>query len=409
MCGLVLVINKRQNGFTLQQQSIFNTLLYLSGGFRGRDGTGVVSIDNIGNLKLAKAALPVDTFLTTTEMDELERHAFKSGWAMIGHNRSATKGSITDANSHPFWTNDNIVMVHNGTFNGSHKHIKDTEVDSEAICHLLEENESPEDALKKVDAAYALIWYNVGTKSIHLIRNHQRPLWYMELSNSYVFASEECFINFAIEKFKLQPESPPYEIEAYSMNVFTLNNDKTTEFSDQALKCAYTHPPFRHNEFSQTFYKEGPQESIYNAPYYVDMFQKVVAVLKDKIVPTKHSQLKEICAKYDPKVYTPIKVKPFEVVELTDSKYEDDYLIIGRTMDEHQLLVAFKSYLKPLEEVIHMIETEILEVEHTGVVWRREEKLFPVDNNTPLDTWNGIAMIHGYAARPVKLLEHNVH
>src|SRR5438445_324333 len=97
MCGLVLVVTKHKNGFNQTQNNVFTTLLYLSGHFRGRDGVGVVSIDNIGNVKLAKEAYTVDEFIRTKEFSELDRDAFQKGWAMIGHNRAATRGVVNSS------------------------------------------------------------------------------------------------------------------------------------------------------------------------------------------------------------------------------------------------------------------------------------------------------------------------
>lgn len=83
MCGLVMVITKNLNGFNAQQQDIFASLLYISGGFRRRDGVGVTVIDNVGNFQLAKEACSVDSFLFTKEYEELNSMAYKNGMAMI--------------------------------------------------------------------------------------------------------------------------------------------------------------------------------------------------------------------------------------------------------------------------------------------------------------------------------------
>ena len=58
---------------------------------------------------------------------------------IIGHNRKATHGSKTDNNSHPFWSDDNkIVLVHNGMVSNQKDFCKEATVDSEAICNAPE-------------------------------------------------------------------------------------------------------------------------------------------------------------------------------------------------------------------------------------------------------------------------------
>src|SRR6266850_8089954 len=109
MCGLVLVVNKQRNGFNGDQQNIFRTLLWLDT-LRGDDSTGVALIDNIGNVDIAKDAIQGTDFIRTNEYTALHNQAWKDGWAMIGHNRKATRGSITDENAHPFVVDNNIVL-----------------------------------------------------------------------------------------------------------------------------------------------------------------------------------------------------------------------------------------------------------------------------------------------------------
>jgi predicted glutamine amidotransferase len=241
MCGLVGVINKRTGGFWKQQMDVFASLLYLSGGYRGRDGTGVVVVDNLGNVQLAKSQQTVPDFLATQEFDELTRRAFRNGSIIFGHNRAATRGVVNDANAHPFIVDDKIVLVHNGTFNEDHKDLKVTDVDSEVIAHMLSENDDPEVALRKVNAAYALMWYNVDTKKFTVVRNAMRPLFIANFENMIVYASEQCFIEFAMMKhsLKLVGESKVMEITPYKAAVFTITDEKKVTFETMEMDCSY--------------------------------------------------------------------------------------------------------------------------------------------------------------------------
>jgi len=306
MCGLVMLVTKNKNGFSQPQQNIFNTLFYLSGGFRGQDGAGVFVVDNLGNVSLAKDALRVHNFLNTKEFTELESLAYKDGWAMVAHNRAATRGGVSDVYSHPFVIDDQIVLVHNGTFVGSHKHIKDTDVDSEAIGHALLEEKDIGAALKKINAAYALMWYNIENKKLHVIRNDSRPLWYMELPDCYVYASEEIFLKFAVEKFGLKPLADPFEIAAHNLGTYTLLEDGyDTDNVDIDCKYEYSQEEYGEGWWNRYAHQGGNHQQY---DYGKSIFEEVAEYYKDKLPMIRHVDWALLRDKYAK--YTVIIVEP---------------------------------------------------------------------------------------------------
>ena len=232
MCGLVLVLSKKSSGFSADQRDLFTTLLFVDT-LRGKDSTGAALITNMGNVVMAKQEGPAQNFIDTPEYEKLAQKAWDCGWAMIGHNRAATRGVINDENAHPFIVDDKIVLVHNGTFHGDHKKLKDTAVDSEAIAHMLAEH-APEEALRKIDAAYALIWYNVEEKSINFIRNNQRPLWYAETADTIIVTSEESIMRFGMSRHNMtaMKDHGPYLLKDHNFVQFTLQEDKSTRHSE---------------------------------------------------------------------------------------------------------------------------------------------------------------------------------
>lgn len=396
MCGLVMVVTKNKNGFSQVQQNIFNTLFYLSGGFRGADGAGAFVVDNSGNVMMAKEATRVHNFLGSKEYVELEGEAFRNGWAMVGHNRAATRGEVSDENSHPFVIDDKIVLVHNGTFYGSHKHIKDTNVDSEAIGHALLEEENIEEALKKINAAYALMWYNVEKKKLHVIRNDNRPLWHMELPDCYVYASEKIFLDFAIKRFSLAPTRKPFEIKAYNLGTFSLQNGGY-DVNNADIECQ---PEVEWGKWPGQYY---PSQNAHVPDYSRSIFEEAIAYYKDKFPMMIHADWALIREKYDR--YTLVNAIVDDFIVNDETKPTSDYVMIGHTIDGTNLPVIFKIYNKSQEEALKYVD-KVCSVSSTTCNWKRADEVYPVDQKLPMDKWPGIAFIHGYNPQ---IFEHNVH
>jgi hypothetical protein len=226
MCGIVGIVSAYSSGLGYDEGKAFTDMLFVDT-LRGFDSTGVFGVSNKGNVGILKAALSGPDFIQTTEYTSFMTDAVSRGKMLVGHNRSATRGSVSDKNAHPFWVDDKIVLVQNGTWNGDHSHVKNTEVDSEAIAHLLSDNEDIETALQQVDAAYALVWYNVETKTLHGIRNTQRPLAIAyTTAGSIMFASEISTILFAASRQSIKLQKAPYIIAEHNLMSFTLDADK---------------------------------------------------------------------------------------------------------------------------------------------------------------------------------------
>ena len=223
MCGIVGVISGYMNGFTVAEQDIFRDMLFFDT-LRGWDSTGVFLVTNTGNVSIRKKAIHGADFLRTEAYKDLKSKAYMKGMFMIGHNRAATKGAVNDLNAHPFWVDDKIVLVQNGTYRGSHKHHKDVEVDTEAIAHVIaEHDDNIELALQKINAAYALVWYNTQKKTLHLVRNSERPLFIVKTSDGgMLFASEYETILHAASRAKQKIVGYPEMLEEGEMWTFTL-------------------------------------------------------------------------------------------------------------------------------------------------------------------------------------------
>lgn len=214
MCGIVGVASAYTNGFSSAEADMFDSMLFVDT-MRGWDSTGAFVVDKHANVSIAKEASEGPKFLRTPEYKKLRGEAVWKGIFMVGHNRAATRGSVSDENAHPFWVDDKIVLVQNGTYNGSHKHHKDTAVDTDAIAHVIAEEDDIEKALQKIDAAYALVWFNAETKQLNMIRNTQRPLFLAHSKDmrAMYWASERDTILWAAGRTKQELHGDPYMLE----------------------------------------------------------------------------------------------------------------------------------------------------------------------------------------------------
>lgn len=222
MCGLISIIAKEYNQ---QMTGIFKQLLYV-GALRGWDGTGIFNISHQNKITIHKKPGPSSNLIHYLN-EPPETPLF--GKILVGHNRAATHGSNTEANTHPF-TKDHITLVHNGTIFG-HRQLANTDVDSEAICHYLT-NHTPQQLINTVYGAYALIWYNQNTNTLNILRNEQRPLFLVHTKDMYVLVSEKEMAIWILTRSGI-PITKIEEIKPF--NLYTFNSENTKEYTRTKL------------------------------------------------------------------------------------------------------------------------------------------------------------------------------
>lgn len=202
MCGIVGVVGP----ITFTEEKIFNQLLVMDS-LRGTDSTGIAVIPRVGEVKIAKELgdpyLLFDTKRHTKAMAGSQR-------AIIGHNRYATIGKVSNQNAHPFEF-EKLVGVHNGTLTSKWKleDANDFTVDSENLYHHINKK-GLKDALTCMSGAWALVWWDKANESINFLRNKERPLfWSMTEDQKFMYwASESWMIEAALGRNNVK-HTPP--------------------------------------------------------------------------------------------------------------------------------------------------------------------------------------------------------
>ena len=161
MCGIVGYVGTKEAGPILVEG--LRRLEY-----RGYDSAGLAVIGPEGRLCTVKEAGKL------SQLEAVLQEGMPPGSCGIAHTRWATHGAPNRLNAHPHWSQErDIALVHNGIFENADVlraklldlgYTFETETDTEAVVHLIDEafrdNDSLEDAvlaaLEQVEGAYGI-------------------------------------------------------------------------------------------------------------------------------------------------------------------------------------------------------------------------------------------------------------
>jgi hypothetical protein len=214
MCGIVGFMTTKRALEEFDRKKFITSALAVDS-IRGQDSTGVFMArhDKLTNETPATLRGTCDGYAFI--QDETYRKLMTrldSYWAVVGHNRAATKGSVSLKNTHPFHRGP-IMLVHNGTVWNADKVADaagaDAEVDSDKICAALAENHV-EDVAKVINGSFALVWHDTRDGKVRFLRNSERPIHLAatEDGSTVLFASEAEMLWFLAKRSGLKIRQP---------------------------------------------------------------------------------------------------------------------------------------------------------------------------------------------------------
>ena len=234
MCGLVGVAGDIDTKIIkmFNDMMVFNTT-------RGRDSTGVASV--------ARGTNVFDVFKQTVhasvlqEFKSYDRVVAAGRKALIGHARSATVGTVSIGNAHPF-AFDKIVGAHNGTIPYYAKsELPDHNkfgTDSEALFNSINERGISETISLLTSGAYALTWFDRENDTINLLRNDERPLVFGVINDgrTLVWASEPYFIRAACMRHNIEHEKNLFILPVNRHYRWVIPNNSTAKLDNPIVR-----------------------------------------------------------------------------------------------------------------------------------------------------------------------------
>lgn len=201
MCGIVGFLG----GFNKARFQMVEDMLEMDI-VRGRDSTGVAFINNKDVTVVKDIKLPTELMVDPAyvEAARRQRHCY------IGHNRAATRGSVTKDNAHPFQVGK-ITLVHNGTLNTTwqmpNRLAYDT--DSECIANAIN-SFGIKETWRALNGAATLVWWDNDEKTLNFASNGKRPMAFCSLEDfeGFVFSSERWTLQAAAMRNGVKLKDP---------------------------------------------------------------------------------------------------------------------------------------------------------------------------------------------------------
>lgn len=208
MCGLFGLQSTSLSGVEIDTFREIGTL----SSFRGRDSTGIATVSrgkkNQVCFKNHKFPTNPVSFLYHPVIEKTISDL--RPYVIAGHCRWATLGDVNKTNAHPF-LEGSIIGMHNGTVEAfaPDKDKLAEESDSMNLFRFMAKEGAVEAIKKGKDGAMALVWIDIGKKTINFYRNIKRPLyWSVTTGRTMFWASEAMFLDIANRRSTITFETP---------------------------------------------------------------------------------------------------------------------------------------------------------------------------------------------------------
>lgn len=277
MCGHVGVVGPT----TILEERIFNQMLVMDS-VRGTDSTGIAVVPRTGEVKVAKELgdpyLLFDTKRHVKAMSGSQR-------CIIGHNRYATMGNVSNKNAHPFEF-ETLVGAHNGTLTSKWRleDATDFTVDSENLFHHINKK-GLKDALTKMSGAWALVWWDKEHSTLNFLRNKERTLyWAMTEDKKFMYwASEMWMIQAALGRNGVKCDTPEMFKEDIHYSIPVDNAGVMGKVTARHAPSTYTYPVYVPQ---QNVKQQAPWAVPHKPVNNVVVLPKLPEVKKQGVVPS---------------------------------------------------------------------------------------------------------------------------
>ncbi len=261
MCGLFGVVSGTNLG--KPEKDMFELLAFLSY-LRGKDSTGIISLNAAGAVSTNKATVaPPEFFSMGKSKAIMAEYTLR---ALFGHTRAATVGNNVHSNAHPFEF-ENVVGMHNGTLDHmcraqyTNKPVE-YGTDSEGLYSKINES-SVEEVIPQLEGAWALTMWDKAQRKLRIVRNDKRTLFVLESvdKRTMFWASEIEFLVFAANRLNYpaaRNEEGDYLVKSIPANshwsIALLDRDAKWSMTPLESKKVYTSTTFRRAGYQGSYY-----------------------------------------------------------------------------------------------------------------------------------------------------------
>jgi len=239
MCGLVGIFGN----ISIKDELAFKNLLIVDV-IRGPHSTGVAVLGpNSKKPKIIKSTDLPPVLLNSPAYKKIEN---STKVLLMGHNRFATKGEITDKNAHPF-QKKHITLAHNGTVhNYKEEWSRKIDSDSELLTVLIQEK-GIKWTWEQLLGAATLTFYDSKNKTFNFITNGKRPFHFIFTKNqkSVIWASEDWMLRSILNRCGIEVENTLYYPKDNDLWTFKYDGKKLTKTSEKLPVRKYPVKPYK--------------------------------------------------------------------------------------------------------------------------------------------------------------------